>query len=184
MWNWEWQDSIDYGNRYDFGILETHEKVLRQWRNNCTIMPRRQWLVSLLHCTKRVMAEVPPNSRLVDQEQWLKHEGRFIRGQGETGVWQLTRGGIAACWAVTNCPPGSTIVLVGFDVIKRGVALPVNEAFAPVYQESGGFWGIGCYAEGKTKEGNHDYPAERKLIELVAAHRGNVEIAFAEDYWP
>lgn len=184
MWNWEWQTAEDYGRRYDFGLIETHDKVLRQFSTHNKKFPARTFIASRLHCTKAVMARIPQNSILIDQERWLENEGRFIKGKGETGVWQLTRGGILACWAIQACPPGSTVVLLGFDVIKRGVALPVNDAFAPAYQESGGFWGIGCYAEGKTKEGNHDYPAERKLIELVAAHRGCVSVVFAEDVWP
>ena len=115
---------------------------------------------------------------------WLRNEGRAIKGEGERGIWQLTRGGIAACWAIYNAPNGGEVILVGFDVIKRGVALPVADAFAPEYQAHPGFWGIDGYQEGKTKEGNHDYPAERALIELVAARKGAVSVYYAEDIWP
>lgn len=183
MWNCDWQAPADYGRRYDWGLIETHKKVLKQFSTHRKLAPSKGWIASKLYCTRDVMAMVPTGAVLIDQEMWLKQEGRAIKGCGEKGVWQLTRGGIAACWAVHQAIPGDTLVLVGFDIIKAGVAPAVDAAFSPEYQAHKGFWGLDGFTPGATKEGNHDYPAERRLIELVAARRGGVRLVFAEDEW-
>lgn len=182
MWNWHWQTPADYGTRYDVGLIETHKKIIRQWREHNAATPRLGWIISRLEGGSSL--GLPSPHVIVDQQQWLVNEGRACHGSGETGRWELTRGGIAACWTICKAPVGSTVILVGFDVIKAGIAPAVDEAFGPTYQASGGFWGIDGFTPGATKEGNHDYPAERRLIELVAARKGGVTLAFAEDVWP
>ncbi len=182
MWNWEWQRPADHGTRYDIGLLETHRRVLQQWRAHNVATPAYGWIVSKLDGGSAFALPMPHT--LIDQQQWLTQEGRACHGCGETGRWELTRGGIAACWAISQAPIGARVILVGFDVIKAGIAPAVDEAFSPAYQASGGFWGIDGFTPGSTKEGNHDYPAERRLIELVAARKGGVTVAFAEDVWP
>ena len=184
MWEWHWQAPVDYGTRYDWGLIETHRKVLDKFDAFNSGKPRLGWIASKLYCNARCLATLPPNSIVVDQEQWLKQEGAAIKGFGETGKWQLTRGGVAACFAISRAKPGTTLVLVGFDNIRRGVALAPDAAFSPIYQADPAFWGMDGYKEGATKEGNHDYPAERRLIELVASRRGGVTVAFAQDFWP
>lgn len=183
MWNWTWQDPRDYGERYDYGLLETHRRVIRQWREHNQAQPERGWLASKLFCNLADLKALPPGCVIIDQRQWIEHEGKACHGCGETGVWELTRGGVAACWAITHAPHGSTIVLVGFDVIRAGIALPVEDAFSRVYMDDPAFWGMGAYKVGKTKEGNHDYPAERRLLELLAARRGACRLVFAQDEW-
>ena len=183
MWNWHWQSSDDYGTRYDIGLIETHSKVMKQWREHNCSTPCIGWIASKLH-QGRAATALPAPHLIVDQDVWLKGDGRACHGVGVTGVWQLTRGGVAACWAIGQAPPGTRVVLVGFDVIKAGVAPALDEAFSPGYQVSGGFWGVDGFTPGATKEGNHDYPAERRLIELLATRRGGVRLEFAEDVWP
>ena len=184
MWNWDWQEPADYGTRYDYGLIESHRKVLRQLRECNKRKPSVAWLCSILDTDRGTMSALPHMRIDVDQDGWLLQEGRVIKGEGERGYWQLTRGGIAACWAIQQSKFGAEVILVGFDVIKAGIACPVDDAFSPQYQAHPGFWGIDGYQAGKTKEGNHDYPAERRLIELVAARRGAVTVRFAEDVWP
>jgi len=186
MWNWHWQDSRDYGAAYHIGLLETHRKVLKQWREHNRATPERGWIASKLECSFLDMNMLPADCLVINQRQWtLSSDGRAChgRGTGPDGVWELTRGGIAACFAITHAPHGATIVLVGFDIIRGGIALPVDGAFSPAYQASGGFWGLDGYAEGVTKEGNHDYQAERRLIELLAARKGACRVVFAQDEW-
>lgn len=178
MWNWDWQAPADYGTRYDLGIIETHRKVLRQWRECNAPVPALGWLASMLFCTLDVVAELPRPCETIEQEGWTEQGD----GMGERDVWQLTRGGIAACWAIEHSEAGGEVVLLGFDNIRAGVALATDAAFAPVYQAHPGFWGIDGYREGTTKEGNHDYPAERRLIDKLAAARG-VRVVFPEDAW-
>jgi hypothetical protein len=183
LWNCEWQAPADYGTRYDWGLIETHRKVLQQFSTHNRRTPRKGWIASKLYCTRDVHAMLPFGTVVIDQEQWLQCEGREIKGCGTHGVWQLTRGGIAALWAIHQTRPGDTVVLVGFDIIKAGVAPTAAEAFSPEYQASGGFWGLQGFTPGATKEGNHDYPAERRLIELVAARRGGIKLAWADELW-
>lgn len=184
MWNWHWQDSADYGTRYDWGLIEVHKSIVAQWREHNQREPAKGWLASLLQRYRGMVSEVPGDAYLISQELYLRQPPRAQWGVGETGSWQLTRGGVAACWAIANAArEGDTVVLVGFDVIKAGIAAPVADAFSPEYMASAGFFGMGCYVPGKTKEGNHDYPAERRLIEFLAA-RHAVTLRFAEDIWP
>ncbi len=179
MWNWDWQDPADYGARYDLGIIETHAKVLRQWRECNARMPALGWLASMLLCDLETYCLLPRPCETIDQECWTRQGD----GAGEHGEWQLTRGGIAACWAIDHSDPGGEIVLVGFDNIRAGVALAPDAAFAPVYQRHPGFWGMAGYREGATKEGNHDYAGERRLLAKLSAARG-VSLWLAEDIWP
>ncbi len=183
MWNWHWQAPEDYGRRYDWGLIEVHKQTIRDWREHNRHAPSQGWLASLLMRYRGMIGDMPPDAILLNQEVWLRQPQRKYWGCGETGDWQLTRGGIAACWAISTAREGDTILLVGFDVIRAGVALPVEEAFSPAYRGSGGFFGMGAYKPGKTKEGNHDYPAERRLIEFLAA-RVPVSVQFAQDVWP
>lgn len=188
MWNCHWQDSIDYGEKYNWGLIETHKKIMAQWRDckeqDVLRVPIDGYIGSILDRYRNMARELPEKTMLIQQEQWLRQQGRAIRGCGETGIWQLTRGGIAVAWVLSQATVGATVVLVGFDIIRAGVALPVEAAFSPKYQASPGFWGIDGYTPGATKEGNHDYVAERRLLELIAAHKGGVRLVFAEDEWP
>jgi hypothetical protein len=34
-----------------------------------------------------------------------------------------------------------------------------------------------------TKDGNHDVVAERKLVEIMTARRGDIRLSFAQDVW-
>lgn len=183
MWEWHWQEPDDYGTRYDWGLVETHRKVLDKFNALNRHWPEKGFIASKLYHTSKTLGSLPPRSMIIDQEQWLQQEGKAIKGVGLTGLWQLTRGGVAACWAISRAAPGSTVVLLGFDNVRGGIALAPDAAFSPVYQADPAFWGMDAYKEGETKEGNHDYPAERRLIELVAARRGGVTVAFAQDFW-
>lgn len=182
MWNWHWQSTDDYGSRYDWGVIEAHKVTIRDWMAHNQRQPAKGWIASLLMRYRGMDQELPPSARLVDQENWLKMQRPDDRGCGETGRWQLTRGGIAACWAIMNAEPGDRVVLVGFDVIRAGVSMAVEKAFSLEYTQSSGFWGLDGWKAGDTKSGNHDYPAERRLIEFLG-ERASVKVAFAQDCW-
>lgn len=182
MWNWHWQAEADYGRRYDWGLMEVHKATVRDWRAHNQRQPGDGWIASLLMRYRDMEKDLPRSARLVDQQRWLEMRRPQDRGCGETGRWQLTRGGIAACWSIMNAEAGDRIILVGFDVIRAGIAMAPDEAFSPDYQQSAGFWGLDGFKEGATKEGNHDYPAERRLIEFLA-ERSGVGLAFAQDCW-
>jgi hypothetical protein len=180
MWNWHWCDMKDYGTRYDWGLIEIHP-CLTQWKQHNKCQPSQGWVASLLMEDRDY--RFPDNTSIIDQCEFLNSIPEQFQGCGETGTWQLTRGGVAACWAISTAQEGDSLILVGFDVIKDGVAMAVDEAFSPEYMASEGFFGISTFKEGATKEGNHDYPAERYLIETMGKCAG-VAVVFAEDEWP
>lgn len=183
LWNWHWQDPVDYGTRYDWGLIEIHS-CFWQWKLHNQREPAQGWVASVLHMDPKMVALVPPKTLLIDQQKaFISHVPKSKRGIGETGHWHLTRGGVAACWAINTSRAGDNLLLFGFDNVFRGSALPGDEAFSKVYQESAGFWGMNGYKAGATKEGNHDYPAERRLIEFLADRRG-VTVDFTNDVWP
>jgi len=183
MWNWHWQSKEDYGNRYDFGVLEAHSRVLEQWKQYNRRTPSKGWLGSLLMHGRDLAEKFPKGTVTVDQDDYMATLPEELRGCGETGNWQLTRGSVAACWAISTANYGDHIILVGFDVIRAGVAVPVSYAFSQKYLNSSGFYGMGSYKEGQTKEGSHDYPAERRLI-MAMARQAGARVSFAQDIWP
>jgi hypothetical protein len=182
MWNHGWQDPADYGSRYDYGLHETHRSVLLQWRKHCTRHPTKAYVVSILERYRNYEADFPAGSIFIDQYNWLRQEGKAIKGIGETGKWELTRGSIAACWAITRAKHDETIILSGFDNVYGGRALPTDAAFSAAYQADPAAWPMDDYGPGKTKNGNHDFPAERRLIELMARRKGIV-LHFSQDIW-
>lgn len=182
MWEWAWQTPDDYGTRYDFGIIETHRQILKRFDERNTREPSSGWVASILMLFHGLDEALPTRTQLVDQRRWLQQEGRHIHGVGETGKWELTRGGIAACWAISTSGTGATVILVGCDNLRLGRALPIKDAFSVAYIEDPATASFHDYVEGATKTGNHDFAAERKLIEHMAAGRG-VNVHFAQDLW-
>jgi hypothetical protein len=99
----------------------------------------------------------------------------------------LTRGCAAVCWAIEKAGAGGIVTLVGFDNLKAGTCLPVEQAFPAAYLDhydrAYPGWRKSWYpARGGARCGSHDIAAERGLIEGLAAERG-VTVAFAEDIW-
>jgi hypothetical protein len=184
MWNCHWQPAEDYGTRYDFGLLETHRRLLKLYRDTKPPKPAQGWIVSRLDQYAGWQADIPQPYQLFDQREWINGEGAAIGGMGVKGKWELTRGSLAACWAMTRqAKPGATVVLIGFDNIHAQIFLPIAVAFSDRYQaDPAGAWIYTGYEPGVTKDGNHDVAAERLLLEAVAVARG-VKLVFAQDHW-
>lgn len=182
MWNWHWQSPADHGTRYDWGLLEVHKLSMRDWKEHNQAKPQSGWIASLLLKYRDMQKDLPDTARVVDQRQWLQMLPHNHQGCGATGQWQLTRGGIAACWAVMSAREGDEVILVGCDNLRAGVALPLEEAFGDAYRADPVSWSFADYQGGVTKYGNHDFPAERKLIEFLGI-RGSVAVGFAQDAW-
>jgi hypothetical protein len=185
MWNCQWQTAEDHGARYDWGLIETHRKLMKLWRENNQHTPSMGWLVSILDRYQGWQAEVPKPARFIEQTSWLRKDWAIaIGGCGATGKWELTRGGLAACWAIEHAPPGEEIVLVGFDNLHAQHYLPLDVGFSQVYQDDPmGCWIYPSYVPEGTKDGNHDVVAERKLVEIMTARRGDIRLSFAQDVW-
>jgi hypothetical protein len=63
-----------------------------------------------------------------------------------------------------------------------GVTLPVDKAFSAAYRNDYSEPKFSDYRERVAKTGNHDFPAERRLVELLAGLQG-VTVLFAQEAW-
>jgi hypothetical protein len=208
MWDWHWQ-SADYGLRYDYGVVEVHPMILERFRKYNCREPTKGWLASdlrhpryrtvtvpvivkhgsvrkTLHKRERVAylpkCELPPNTGSVDFRPLAERYRPIIGGVGETGRWELTRGAVAGCWAVSKSGPGDVVVMVACDNMHGGITLPLDAAFSKAYQNDFSGPRFHDYFGGVTKTGNHDFHAERRLLEHMADERG-VTVMFAQDCW-
>jgi hypothetical protein len=185
MWDWHWQRPDDHGERYDLGLLEIHPQLHyeRFAPHNCRV-PVEGWLGLLIKWSydSKVLTrrDLPDPTEVVDQACWCAI-GRTLGGLGTTGRLALTRGTIAACWAIEHSSDGE-VVLVGFDNVLAGRTLPTSEAFSPHYRAAPGVATFLNYRPGVTKAGNHDLAVERPLLALLARKRGIV-LSFAQEAW-
>jgi hypothetical protein len=178
MWEWHWQQPDDYGRRYDHGIIETHCGVLKRFWDHNQRQPTKGWVASYLHQveTRGQLARIriPDRTETWDQRLWIDDPwlGGAVGGVGETGAWELTRGGFAACWALQTSQHGDEVVMVGCDNLMAGVALPIEAGFPKAYRQAPATASFKDYKAGVTKTGNHDFPAEAELLTLLAGGRG------------
>lgn len=180
MWDWlPWQDAKDYGRKFDIGLFEIDPHFTATFWRHKQADPAMFWIGSVLSRPER--CRIPEGTALVHQEPW-NDIGKQMGGIGETGDLQFTRGTIAACWAIENSAPGDRIILVGFDNVKRGRTLSIEEGFSPAYRENPGSLSFRGYREEETKQGNHDFAVELPVLKhLATGHR--VRLVFAEDVW-
>jgi len=180
MWDCQWQAPTDYGERYDFGLIEASPRYGVAFRIHNRREPAIGWIASMLHGWWKTA--VPERTEFLDQAPW-NDLGRELGGLGATGRLQFTRGTIAACWAITRAAPGDELVLCGFDDIFRGVAsASLEEAFSDAYRANPGTFPFGGYACGVSKMGNHDYAIERPVMMHLAREHG-VRVRFAQECW-
>lgn len=179
MWDCAWQEPADYGVKYDYGFLELYGPVLNNFYLHNKRQPKLKWLASVLFNGDKLQA--PPNTERIYQHRWAR-VGVALGGVGASGRLELTRGTIAGCWAIEMCEPGDTVVLVGFDNIRAGIAAPIDEAFSPAYRANPGTFSFESYEAGVSKFGNHDYAIEHKIMQNVAKLYG-VHVRFAEEVW-
>lgn len=180
MWDWSrWQAPADYGVSYDYGFFEAHPQMMATFYENLQCDPSIGWVASALGEVEKCV--LPPRTEIVRQEPW-NEIGKALGGVGATGRLQFTRGTIAACWAIERAETGEEIVLVGFDNIRAGQELQINQAFSPAYRKNPGTFSFAGYRGGVTKNGNHDFAVEKPVLEYLAAQRG-VKLSFAQDVW-
>jgi len=181
MWDWSnWQGADDYGTRFDYGLLEIHPEMMRDFYRYCKSDPEKGWIGSVIGNAAR--CKLPKHCTLVDQKPW-NAMAKKMGGLGATGQLQFTRGTIAVCWAIQSlAQEGDSIVLVGFDNIHRGKTLPIEEAFSEIYRDQPSTFPFGSYVENDRRHGNHDFGIERPFMERLASE-GNVTLQFAKDVW-
>lgn len=186
MWDWDWQDPRDYGTRYDFGLFELHPSLMPRFRAHNKRTPSIGWLASFLRWTiggyrPVTMKSLPSRTEVISQARWCAL-GASLGGVGATGGLRLTRGTIAACWALERLQSSSELVLVGFDNVLAGKTMPIDAAFSPRYQQALGRMAFANYRPNVSKTGNHDLVVERKILDHIA-ERSGVVLRFAQEVW-
>jgi len=180
MWDNHWQNEADYGTKYDYGFFEAHPSMMPHFWQHKQRDPTEGWAASLLFHSPRAYCQMPEGTELIDQAPWAEI-GEQLGGMGETGRLQFTRGTIAACWAIENSEPGDQIILVGYDNIHAGTALPVRAGFPEEYLEQQSTFSFNGYKPGR-KYGNHDFQCENPVMQHLAK-KHNVTVTFAQDIW-
>lgn len=179
MWDWHWQAVEDYGSKYDYGLFEVCPKYTKVFLQHYKKVPAEGWIASYLRDSR---CQLPPRTEVFSQVDWSL-KGRSMGGIGETGRLEFTRGTLAALWAIDRiCDRSDEIYLVGFDNVKLGRSLPMQEAFSKVYQQNPGTYPFDKYVSGVSKYGNHDYAIEYPLMEKMAAPK-KIKVKFAQDVW-
>ena len=186
MWDWGWQDRADYGNKYDFGLLEAHPSYLQSWRIHNKHEPEIGWIASKVTDRSNSGCQLPNKTEVFDQLEWANY-GMSIGGAGSTGRLRYTRGTLAALWAMERIEPDE-LILVGFDSIWLRYAQPTDEAFSEAYQHNPGTFSFNHYTKtvdidgSTTKHGNHDYAVERTVLEFYA-EKHQVKLLWAQELW-
>lgn len=181
MWDCHWQKSPDHGSRYDYGFLEAQPQLVRKFYEHRRRAPHFGFVASAL--TGALDCKLPEGTTLVHQRRW-NDIGRSFGGIGATGRLQFTRGTIAACWAIEAlCHVGSSLLLVGFDNVHQGRALPIEEGFSESYRAAESTFTFRGYTEGAIRYGNHDFACEGPTLEWLCEKHG-VQLEFAQDLWP
>lgn len=189
MWDWHgWQSLTDYGERYDYGLFVLTPKGLPTFIKHRKAIPSRGWIAYL---GKPVSGELPTYAgltlELVDPQSWVAY-GQEIGGAGLTGCLTLTRGCVAAAWAISKAPKDRVdrVVLVGFDNVLAQTNKPVEESFCPEYWKLfNSRWESKmdkAYPVGQPKTATHDMSIELPLLQHLAQQR-NVRLEFAQEYW-
>ena len=178
MWDNHWQCEIDYGTKYDYGFFEACSSMMPNFYQYNQHEPTVGWVASLLGVAR--YCQMPKGTELINQADWAEI-GKQLGGLGETGELQFTRGTVAACWAIENADPGDQIILVGYDNIRAGTALPVQVGFPSEYLEQKSTFSFNGYKPGR-KYGNHDFQCEYPVMQHLANERG-VNVVFAQDVW-
>jgi hypothetical protein len=183
-WDWQWQPVEDYGGKYDYGLFMLTPKGLRLFQDFNARRPTRGWLA---YMGKPTSGGLPDGTTLLDTSRWVQIAQEEFGGRGETNILTLTRGCVAAAWAIEYAIPNEPVVLVGFDNVKIGVNQPIDQSFCPEYWELyNSRFAPGkaekTYPIGTARTATHDMSVEKPLLELLAK-RNRAELRFAEDVW-
>lgn len=185
MWDCDWQPIPDYGTKYDYGLFSITPKGMTVWAKHNVRKPTRGWLGMK---GKPTNGKLPELTRVVDPAPW-EQAARDMGAAGLSGKLTLTRGCMAACWAITQAGHPDNrgeVVLVGFDNVKCGINQPIEQSFSPVcwdqYKERFPVDKEKFYPIGGAKTATHDMKYEWPLLRFLADNYG-VRVRFAQDIW-
>lgn len=188
MWDYlPWQHPIDHGTKYDYGLFVLTPKGLGVFTEHNRGTPNRGWLA---YMGKPVSGRLPDRTTLVDPASWVAL-GQEMGGAGLSGRLTLTRGFVAAAWAITQARGGyglqsEAVVLVGFDNVIAGLNQSIAESFHPEYWRlfNERFEGKldKSYPIGTAKTETHDMSVELPLLKVLADQH-KVDLWLAQDRW-
>lgn len=184
MWDWApWQGLSDYGEKYDYGLFVLTPKGLHVFQQHNKVIPSRGWLA---YMGKPVNGKLPNSVpvELVDPAPWCEM-GLAAGGAGLSGRLTMTRGFVAAAWAIGKAKT-EPVVLVGFDNVLAQTNKPVSESFCPEYWKlfNGRFDDKldKAYPTGQPKTETHDMGVELPLLYALAT-KHKVHLEFAQRIW-
>jgi hypothetical protein len=176
MWNYHWQEPIDYGIKYDYGFYEVSPTEMARFYKYNQHRPGVAWLAAMLHPYRGNLA--PGTSIRIDPQRWV-YEAISMGGVGENNKrLKLTRGAQAAAWAIELQP--ERVVLVGFDNTRVGTGLPIAQGWPPECVTFPATFPFRNYTGGNTKYSSHDYAVEGPFLAQLAKQNG-VELVHAQD---
>lgn len=178
MWDNQWQNSEDYGVRYDLGLFEMGGGLAKRFKQLNQRHPKEGWLASVV---SREFTPLPANTAVIDQSDWNKR-AMELGGVGASGRLQFQRGTVAACWVLETASRGDKLILVGFDNVVAGRALPVHEGFPDKYVSEPTSFHFKGYIPNAPRYGNHDFTIERPFMTRLARSHG-VTLKFAQHIW-
>lgn len=184
MWNWDWQPEAGYGRKYDHGLFTITPKGIAMWERYNARQPTGMWLGYV--SKPATIPDAMRNCYIIYTDTWVA-EAMNMGGVGLSGVLTLTRGTVAAAWAIscTQIRGRLDVVLVGFDNVKAENNRPPDESFCPEY------WRMyrrftpdieKVYPWEQPQTATHDMRVEKKFLQQLAQKCG-VGLHFAEDVW-
>lgn len=185
MWDyWPWQRACDYGEKYSYGLFVLTPKGLQVFTQHNQQTPSKGWLAYLGKPTSGKLPNHVP-VEVIDPTSWVE-QGQAMGGVGLSGKLTLTRGCVAAAWAICLAPYADKVVLVGFDNVLAMTNRPIEESFCPEYWRmfNGRFDNKldKAYPTGQPKTETHDMNIELPLLQKLARERG-IPLEFAQEVW-
>lgn len=179
MWDWQWQNEPDWGKKYSYGLIELETLAFRLFKEHNERNPTLGWIAS--RRPGWVIPALPDRTTLIESDKW-ERVGKAMGAKGETGDFRLTRGMVAACWALDLGI--DQLILLGFDSVYEGKCLSIKDGYPEEYVNLASTYPWRTYDAnaGKTVYGNHDYANEGPLLEKLCKDQG-VELKFSQDLW-
>lgn len=157
-------EPADYGEKFTYGFYQVAPKFVRQLeRDPPTIEPDLGWIASYLKGPSYTFGFT---RAVIEQTRWVATAKRLmLEDDTRRRELRLTRGCVAACWAIESCERGGSVALVGFDFVRQGYCQGGKFGEEPT-----AFWR------------KHNFAIERPLL-MYLAEQNNVDVLFAQDEW-
>jgi len=189
MFDCAWQESADYGTRYDAGVVTMSYRSLRWFTQEATRKPKSWWVHREAGAWFPFSTAAP--QAFMDTSEFRDSGLSILKDHKiahNPSLFSLTRGTAAACWAIKTLSP-HTLIMVGFDEVMSGQYTPEPyspECLASMARRADFFEIKNALSQrpvsGLTKSDGHDMTVER-LILAHAARDYSVDLFTAQDVW-